>query len=260
MKGSVNPVPLTFKNVSMTFPNGTHAVANASVSIGSGEFVSIVGPSGCGKSTLLRIAAGLVEPSTGYVSKGDVDATKIGFIFQEPTLMPWATARENVALPLNIKNLDKGKQGDRIDEALSLVGLGEFANAYPRELSGGMKMRVSCARALVGSPDILLLDEPFAALDEFTRAQLNDDLLSLWEAQKWTALFVTHSIQEAAYLSDRIVVMSDRPGRIVAEREVPFPHPRNRDLRASHAFVDFTSEISSILASSAKQDNGTEAV
>jgi len=260
MKGSVNPVPLTFENVSMTFPNGTHAVADASVSVESGEFVSIVGPSGCGKSTLLRIAAGLVKPSAGYVSKGDVDAAEIGFIFQEPTLMPWTTVRENVALPLEIKNISKNEQEGRIEESLSLVGLSEFAHAYPRELSGGMKMRVSFARALVSKPDILLLDEPFAALDEFTRAQLNDDLLSLWEAQEWTALFVTHSIQEAAYLSDRIVVMSDRPGRIVAEREVPFSHPRNLDLRASHSFVDFTSDISSLLATSAKQDNGTVAV
>jgi NitT/TauT family transport system ATP-binding protein len=244
-----NPSPsaaIEFSGVSKTFSNGTHAVAPVSLNIAQGEFVSLVGPSGCGKSTLLRLAAGLSAATTGTIAIGSKPQPEIGFVFQEPTLMPWATVTENVLLPVELK----GRTADsrtRAADAIELVGLTEFASAYPRELSGGMKMRVSIARALIMQPDLLLLDEPFAALDEFTRAKLNEDLLALWEDQRWTAVFVTHSIREAAYLSDRIVVMSPRPGRIIADVSVPFPHPRRLALRDDHAFTDFCAGIATTL-------------
>ena len=237
---------LEFAGVGKTFANGTDAIAPLDLSVAQGEFISLVGPSGCGKSTLLRLAAGLSTPTTGAITKGPVTQPEIGFVFQEPTLMPWATVTENVLLPLALKNAE-GDERTRVDDALALVGLTDFASAYPRELSGGMKMRVSIARALVTQPDLMLLDEPFAALDEFTRAQLNEDLLSLWEDHRWTAVFVTHSIREAAYLSDRIVVMSPRPGRIIADVAVPFPHPRRLALRDDHAFTDFCAGIAKTL-------------
>ncbi len=251
MEGSAGSVPLLFENVSLTFANGTQAVETASFSVAAGQFASIVGPSGCGKSTLLRIASGLLKASTGQVTTGSSKSPKVGFIFQEPTLMPWATVFENVALPLRLQETTESDLSDRVTDALSLVGLEAFADAYPRELSGGMKMRVSFARALVSQPDVLLLDEPFAALDEFTRAQFNDDLLRLCEHHSWTTLFVTHSIQEATYLSDKILVMSARPGRITTEKLVPFPHPRSQSLRASHGFLDFVTEVSRDLKTTA---------
>ena len=229
--------------VSKTFPSGTAALAPVDLTIAPGSFVSLVGPSGCGKSTLLRLIAGLIEPSTGTIVRTWMAGPSgIGFVFQDPTLMPWATVAGNVALPLQIG----GANGD-VDAALTRVGLADFAEAYPRELSGGMRMRASIARAIVAKPAVLLMDEPFAALDEFTRFALNDDLLGLWNAHRWTVAFVTHSIREAVFLSERVIVMSPRPGRIVGDVAVNFDQPRTAALRNSHAFVDVCARISSLL-------------
>lgn len=241
------PPSLTLADVSKTFPSGLDALAPTNFSLSNGEFVSLVGPSGCGKSTLLRLVAGLVEPTTGKASLAS-DRTKVGFVFQDPTLMPWATVSENVQLPLKLANKLEPGSKEHVATVLEWVGLRDFQNAYPRELSGGMKMRVSIARALIVQPDLLLLDEPFAALDEFTRAQLNEDLLHLWQQQKWTSIFVTHSIREAAFLSNRILVMSPRPGRIIADVPVPFDYPRGPGLRNSHAYTDLCAEVAAHLA------------
>lgn len=241
------PAALTLNQITKTFSSGTEAVAETTLSIGAGQFVAVVGPSGCGKSTLLRMVAGLSAPTSGEITGQSDGESDIGFVFQEPTLMPWATVSDNVALPLVLKNADPRSYTDNVTNVLDWVGLSDFRNAYPRELSGGMKMRVSIARALVSKPHLLLLDEPFAALDEFTRAALNDDLLRLWEEQKWTALFVTHSVREAAFLADRILVMSPRPGRIVADMAVPFDHPRRPALRDSHDYSDFCVSVSQAL-------------
>ncbi|NKB45076.1 MAG: ATP-binding cassette domain-containing protein [Alphaproteobacteria bacterium] len=242
---------LNLATVSKTFSSGTVALSPTSLTLGDGEFVSLVGPSGCGKSTLLRIVAGLTPPSTGEVtSASGADGLRTGFVFQEPTLMPWATVSENVALPLQLKNSLTSQESDRISTVLEWVGLKDFRDAYPRELSGGMRMRASIARAIVQQPDLLLLDEPFVALDEFTRAQLNEDLLRLWEDQKWTAIFVTHSIREAVFLSNRVLVMSPRPGQVIADLQVPFEYPRQPELRNDHAYADFCASISQQLASS----------
>jgi NitT/TauT family transport system ATP-binding protein len=217
--------------VGKTFPNGTTALAGLDLDVRQGEFVSLLGPSGCGKSTALRIIAGLSEPSSGTVEWRQQDAhpgseSRIGFVFQEPTLMPWATVADNVYLPLKLAGIGRRAAAPRVEEALAMVKLGPFARAYPRELSGGMKMRVSIARALVVKPQLLLMDEPFAALDEITRFRLNNDLLRLWQAQRWTVIFVTHSVFESVYLSNRIVVMSTRPGRIIGEIAIDAPYPR----------------------------------
>ncbi len=238
---------LTLADVSKAFPSGLNALAPTSFSLSNGEFVSLVGPSGCGKSTLLRLVAGLTEPTTGQSSLAS-DTAKVSFVFQDPTLMPWATVSENVQLPLKLENALEARSKDLASTVLEWVGLKDFQNAYPRELSGGMKMRASIARALIIQPDLLLLDEPFAALDEFTRAQLNEDLLDLWQQQKWTSIFVTHSIREAAFLSSRILVMTPRPGRIIADVQVPFDYPRDSDLRNSHAYTGLCAEIEAHLA------------
>ncbi|WP_407049680.1 ABC transporter ATP-binding protein [Methyloraptor flagellatus] len=228
--------------ISKSFSNGTTALAGLDLAIGEGEFVSLLGPSGCGKSTVLRIVAGLTNPTSGRVdwlgAGGSVpaagtDRPEIGFVFQEPTLMPWATAFQNVHLPLKLKGISAKTARDEIMHALDGVGLAGFANAYPRELSGGMKMRVSIARALVTRPRILLMDEPFAALDEITRFKLNDDIMRLYEAGGWTVIFVTHSVYESVFLSSRIVVMAARPGRVVDDIAVEAPHPRGEDFRTS---------------------------
>jgi NitT/TauT family transport system ATP-binding protein len=238
---------LTLRDVAKTFGTGTEALAPTAFSLKESEFVSLVGPSGCGKSTLLRIIAGLVPQTAGDLA---VNNPKIGFVFQEPTLMPWATVIENVQLPFHLTSKPEGQAADHAKTVLELVGLADFANAYPRELSGGMRMRVSIARALIGEPTLLLLDEPFAALDEFNRAQLNEDLLRLWEEQKWSAIFVTHSIREAVFLANRVLVMSPRPGRIISDIEVPFDYPRKDALRNDHAYSDLCASISQQLASS----------
>lgn len=241
---------VSLDGVEKIYPNGTRALGSVALSVGQGEFLSLLGPSGCGKSTLLRILAGLVPPSAGAVSwiGGAPKAGEIGFVFQEPTLLPWANVFDNVRLPLRLAGAPPHQARSRIEEAIELVGLGGFAGAYPRELSGGMRMRVSIARALVTHPRILLLDEPFAALDEITRFKLNDDLLALWESQHWTVVFVTHSVFESVFLSSRVVVMSPRPGSIAAERAVDLPHPRIAALRTDPAYADRCRQVSDLLA------------
>ncbi len=247
MPTSDSQLALNLNKVEKTYRSGTIALAPTSLKIQPGEFVSLVGPSGCGKSTLLRLISGLIKPTSGHIDhKHNAKDQDIGFVFQEATLMPWATVYENVSLPLRLQG-SAPDDHERIETVLAWVGLEEFHQTYPRELSGGMKMRVSIARALVTEPSLLLLDEPFAALDEFTRAQLNEDLLRLWEDQKWTAVFVTHSIREAAFLSERVIVMSPRPGRVVADVAVPFAYPRTAKLRDQHDFTDFSASVSNHL-------------
>jgi NitT/TauT family transport system ATP-binding protein len=231
---------LHIAGVSKVFSNGTLAIRGVDLNLAAGEFVSLLGPSGCGKSTLLRIIAGLGQPSEGRVewptssySAGGEPQPALGFVFQDPTLMPWATAIRNVMLPLVLHGTDRREAEGRAAEMLDLVGLKGFERAYPRELSGGMKMRVSIARGLVTRPKILLMDEPFAALDEITRHKLNDDLLALWWKHRFTAVFVTHSVFESVYLSNRIVVMAARPGRVMADLPNPAPYPRDDLFRTS---------------------------
>ncbi|MEL6890524.1 MAG: ABC transporter ATP-binding protein [Actinomycetota bacterium] len=225
----------------MTFPDGTHALDHISFSVERGEFVTVVGPSGCGKSTLLRIASGL-ETNTG----GDcrVDKDSIGYVFQDATLFPWRSVRKNVELLAELHGRDLQELGPRIDEALQLVHLDEHEDKYPKQLSGGMKMRASLARSLVLEPNVFLFDEPFGALDEITRERLNDELLSLFRTKQFAGLFITHSIAEAVFLSTRVLVMSARPGRIVADYEVPFEYPRNHDIRYLPEFAELSGKIS----------------
>jgi NitT/TauT family transport system ATP-binding protein len=246
---------VSLRNVSKVFSNGTLALNDMNLDVGKGEFVSLLGPSGCGKSTALRIIAGLGEPTSGtiewpladsYDAAGNPDR-EIGFVFQEPTLMPWATVAANVWLPLRLKGVSRRAAEDRIMEALRMVGLEAFAGAYPRELSGGMKMRVSIARALITRPKLLLMDEPFAALDEITRFRLNNDLLHLWEKSGWTVIFVTHSVFESVYLSERIVVMAARPGRVFRDMEVDAPYPREEEFRTSAAYNENCRRVSDTL-------------
>jgi NitT/TauT family transport system ATP-binding protein len=220
------------RGVSKIFANGVRALDGISLGIEAGEFLSVLGPSGCGKSTLLRIIAGLTPPGAGTIEwpGGKPD---IGFVFQEPTLMPWATTLANVVLPLRLAGVTTSEREARAVEALSHVGLAGFERVYPRELSGGMKMRVSIARALVTGPKLLLMDEPFAALDEITRHRLNADLLELWQRRRITVVFVTHSVFESVFLSQRIAVMAARPGRIAADLAIAAPYPRAEAFRTS---------------------------
>ena len=239
--------------VGKRFDNGTVALRDLDLAIGRHEFVSLLGPSGCGKSTALRLIAGLGKPSSGTIQWNDPahasSRTDIGFVFQEPTLMPWATVFDNVWLPLKLQQRQqRGDANDEVVAALAMVGLTGFENAYPRELSGGMKMRVSIARALVTRPRLLLMDEPFAALDEITRFRLNNDLLELWRSQAWTVIFVTHSVYESVYLSNRIMVMAARPGRIVAEHAIDAPYPRDDDFRTSPEYNEHCRVVSHSLA------------
>jgi NitT/TauT family transport system ATP-binding protein len=242
---------VSLRGVRKTFANGTTALAGLDLDIRPGEFVSLLGPSGCGKSTALRITAGLAEPTAGTVewpgSAQDDHRGEIGFVFQEPTLMPWATAADNVWLPLRLRGVSKREAEPRILEGLAMVGLSGFADAYPRELSGGMKMRVSIARALSLRPKLLLMDEPFAALDEITRFKLNDDLLRLQRDVGCTVVFVTHSVYESVYLSSRIVVMAARPGRVVEEISVEVPSPRTEEFRATPVYAELCRRASAAL-------------
>ncbi len=218
------------------FANGFVALEDFSLSLRPGEFVSLVGPSGCGKSTVLNLVAGLTDPSAGRVTWPEGDLRQVGFVFQEPTLMPWATISDNVALPLTLANPAASARGT-VATMLDKVGLAAFAGAYPRQLSGGMKMRASLARALTAGPSLLLLDEPFAALDEITRFDLIEQLLSLWQEQRFTVLFVTHSITESVFMSERVVVMAARPGRVVAEIAIDEPFPREAGFRAQPRYA-----------------------
>jgi NitT/TauT family transport system ATP-binding protein len=239
--------------VGKSFANGVVALDRLSLDVREGELLSLLGPSGCGKSTALRIIAGLSEPTSGTVAWREREATngssprRIGFVFQEPTLMPWATVEANVRLPLKLKGLDPTAPA-RVAAALERVGLAGFAQSYPRELSGGMKMRASIARALVTEPSLLLMDEPFAALDEITRFRLNDDLLALWRSLRKTVVFVTHSVFESVYLSQRIVVMTPRPGRLFAELAIDAPHPRDARFRTSAEYAGYCRMVSEALA------------
>jgi len=243
------PVPLppvaAARQLSLTFDNGTQALRDVNFVLGAGELVSIVGPSGCGKSTLLRLLAGLLKPTGGTLTVGGQAAQPdVSFVFQQPTLLPWRTVEGNVRLPLELQGKMDAQTPARIAEVLEMVGLQDFRRHFPHQLSGGMQMRVSIARALVTRPQLLLLDEPFAALDDITRQRLNEELLGLWERDRFTALFVTHNVSEAAYLSARVLVMSARPGTFVQEIPVPFAHPRAFDLRAEAGFAALCGTIS----------------
>jgi NitT/TauT family transport system ATP-binding protein len=246
---------VSLRGVTKRYDSGLKALDPLDLDVPQGEFVSLLGPSGCGKSTALRLIAGLTAPTSGtvQVSHRSVETRAghaIGFVFQEPTLMPWASVRENVRLPLKLAHTPLAEASARIDQALAQVGLSEFADAFPRELSGGMKMRVSLARALVTDPDILLMDEPFAALDEITRFKLNNDLLSLWRDLRKTVIFVTHSVFESVYLSQRVIVMTARPGRISAEFRIDAPEPRTEDFRTSVEYAGYCRTVSHALTPS----------
>lgn len=245
---------VTMQSVSKVFSNGTLALSDMSLEVRKGEFISLLGPSGCGKSTALRIIAGLGSASSGEIdwpssrinSKG-LPEGDISFVFQEPTLMPWQTVFGNVYLPLRLRRISKRSARDYIMETLATVGLEDFADAYPRELSGGMKMRVSIARALVTKPKLLLMDEPFAALDEITRQKLNDDVLRLWRQTGITVIFVTHSVYESAYLSNRIVVMKARPGQIVSDIPIKTSADRGENYRTSEEYRATCEKVSRAL-------------
>jgi len=244
---------VSLDGVTKVYDSGVAALGPLDLKVRNGEFVALVGPSGCGKSTALRLVAGLSVPTAGTVRISRQEARPghaVGFVFQEPTLMPWTSVRENVRLPLKLSRVPGAAADARIDEALQRVGLAEFAESYPRELSGGMKMRVSLARALVTDPDILLMDEPFAALDEITRFRLNNDLLALWRNLRKTVIFVTHSVFESVYLSQRVVVMTSRPGRIAAEIGIATVEPRGEEFRTSAAYADYCRKVSAALAPS----------
>jgi NitT/TauT family transport system ATP-binding protein len=246
-------------HVGLTYVGGHAAVADASFAIRGGEFVAIVGPSGCGKSTLLRMIAGLITPTVGMLRVGNRAAARttrararIGFVFQDPRLLPWRTAEQNVELPLELGRSPKAGRSSRIEDTLSLVGLSDAdATKTPRMLSGGMRMRVSLARALVTEPEILLLDEPFGALDDLLRQQLNDELERIWLARRPTAIFVTHNVSEAVYLSQRILVLTPSPGRIANEVVVPFEYPRHPELKGTGEFARQVGEVSALLRKAA---------
>ncbi|HUN53225.1 MAG TPA: ABC transporter ATP-binding protein [Candidatus Sulfotelmatobacter sp.] len=251
MIGTTGGPPLVIlEQVDKVFANGVKALAALNLRIDAGEFVSLLGPSGCGKSTALRIIADLAAPSGGRVAWPEAVPKQggVGFVFQEPTLLPWGSVFDNIFLPLRLAGESRTGARPRVEEAIELVGLGGFADAYPRELSGGMRMRVSIARALVTRPRLLLLDEPFAALDEITRFKLNDDLLALHEKQGWTVIFVTHSTFESVFLSSRVAVMTPRPGRIAAELAIALPYPRRPALRTDAAYVEHCRQVSDLLA------------
>jgi len=246
------PIAVQVEGAAKTYPSGLAALGMVDLQVREGEFVTLLGPSGCGKSTLLRMVGGLLQPSTGRVRLWPESSTatsreRLAFVFQSPTLMPWASVEGNVRLPLDLTHAGADTE-PKIQSALELVGLRDFRTAYPRELSGGMQMRVSIARALVTEPRLLLMDEPFGALDEITRNRLDREIRDLWARRSLTALFVTHSIYEAVFLSTRVLVMSARPGRIVGEVAVDEPHPRTDALRVSERFARWCAQLSDMLA------------
>jgi NitT/TauT family transport system ATP-binding protein len=233
-----------------TYPDGTHALQPVDLRIEEGEFVTLLGPSGCGKSTLLKMIAGLLAPSDGRlllwrkpVSLAHATAQKLAFVFQSPTLMPWASVQTNVRLPLDLAGVPRGEADARVADALELVGLDKFAGALPRALSGGMQMRVSIARGLVTEPQLLLMDEPFGALDEITRHKLDVELLGLWADKRLTVVFVTHSIHEAVFLSNRVVMMAARPGRVVEEVHIDEPYPRTPEFMVTPQFSRYAKQL-----------------
>jgi NitT/TauT family transport system ATP-binding protein len=233
-----------------TYPNGTHALLPVQLTVQEGEFITLLGPSGCGKSTLLKMVAGLLDPSEGRillwrkpVDQVEASGHRLSFVFQEATLMPWARVQANVRLPLDLAGVERAAADQRVADSLALVGLDKFATHLPRELSGGMQMRVSIARGLVTEPTLLLMDEPFGALDEITRNKLYGELLDLWQRKKLTVIFVTHSIYEAVFLSTRVVVMAARPGRIVDEVKIDEPYPRGPEFRVSTEFSRYAKRL-----------------
>ena len=241
---NVGTAALRFQNISMMFPDGTHAIDDVTFDVHPNEFITIVGPSGCGKSTLLKIASGLLGQSGGEVF---IDRSRIGYVFQDATLLPWRTVRQNVELLTELHGFPKGERQTRAADAIELVGLAGFEDHYPNSLSGGMRMRASLARTLTLEPPVFLFDEPFGAVDEITRERLNEETLALFQRERFAGLFITHSISEAVYLSTKVLVMSSRPGRIVAEYEIPFDYPRDPDLRFDPEFARISGEISHTL-------------
>lgn len=235
---------LVFDHVSMVFADGTHAVDDVSISVHRGEFVTVVGPSGCGKSTLLRIASGLTSHTDG---RCEVDRNHLGYVFQDATLLPWRTVRRNVELNAELQGMPKAERRQRAGDAIDLVGLNGHEGKYPKQLSGGMRMRCSLARSLVLEPTVFMFDEPFGALDEITRERLNDELLRLFVNKGFAGLFITHSIAEAVFLSTRVLCMSARPGRIIADIPVSFPYPREHDLRYEASFAELCGQVSEAL-------------
>jgi len=248
-------------SVEKTYPNGTQALLPVNLTVAEGEFITLLGPSGCGKSTLLKMVAGLLAPSDGRlllwrkpVDEVESSGHRLSFVFQEATLMPWARVQANVRLPLDLAGVPRAEADARVRDALAMVGLAKFADNLPRELSGGMQMRVSIARGLVTQPTLLLMDEPFGALDEITRNRLDSDLLQLWQGKKLTVIFVTHSIHEAVYLSNRVVVMAARPGRIVEQVAIDEPYPRTADFRVSTAFSHYARQLQDCLLRASGSD------
>jgi NitT/TauT family transport system ATP-binding protein len=241
------------EGVAKTYDRTTHALAPTELDVRAGEFLTLVGPSGCGKSTLLRLIAGLLRPSVGSIRwwgapRPDIAGRAIAFVFQSPTLMPWASVASNVRLPLDLAHIARRDADAQVEAALATVGLQDSGARLPRELSGGMQMRASIARALVTQPSLMLMDEPFGALDEFTRQRLDDELLELWRAQGLTVAFVTHSIQEAVFLSTRVAVMAAHPGRIIETCRIDEPYPRDAAFRVSPAFARYAAHLSASVA------------
>jgi len=268
----MNAAAVELRAAAKTYATGTQALLPVDLRVAPGEFLTLLGPSGCGKSTLLKMVAGLLAPSSGEVrvwgeapalslspggrtgSPGSAAQRPLGFVFQEATLMPWASVCTNVRLPLDLAGVPRAEATPRVRAALQLVGLDAFENNLPRELSGGMRMRASIARCLVTQPSLLLMDEPFGALDEITRYRLDSDLLALWQQQGLTVIFVTHSIHEAVFLSQRVLVMAAQPGRVVDEIAIDEPYPRSADFRVSTAFARHAARLQdSLLAASAEQ-------
>lgn len=250
---------LALRGVGKVFSNGVTALSDVNLAIRDGDFVSLLGPSGCGKSTALRLIAGLSTPTSGQLDwrgGGSLDRSNIGFVFQEPTLLPWASVFDNVWLPLRLKGISRAKAAPAVREMLARVHLTGFEDAVPRELSGGMKMRVSIARAMVTKPRVLLMDEPFAALDEITRFKLNNDLLELWQDERFTVVFVTHSVFESVFLSNRVVVMAARPGRVFDELAIDASYPRDEAFRTSPGYAALCRQASDVLVNAINSTAG----
>lgn len=246
---SAKDIEISLKNIGMEYQNGVTALTNVSIDIKKGEFVSLLGPSGCGKTTLLRIIADLLKPTSGEVTVGGETPTearlkrKYGIVFQSPVLYDWRTVKKNMMLPMEILKVPKPNREERAMQMLELVGLTDFADRYPKQLSGGMQQRVGIARALAIQPEILLMDEPFSALDEFTREKMHEDLLRIWRKTDKTIVFVTHNIAESVFLSDRVCVLSPHPGRLSALIDIDLPRPRTAEIKNTIEFTDYVAKI-----------------